>query len=143
MAQFACICVTSFCSHQTPVTLAEQILSPPDTGPLLFVPVPTAAQGSSSEGFKALERSKKHRTLRLQNCFLWEVRAEFQKVLHALKSESAGSCQQVTGLAREWDSAVPLAAQEGLTSSVLELFCYFRLGNSIEGIFCVWGFFFF
>lgn len=43
----------------------------------------------------------------------------------------------MTGLAREWDSAVPLAAQEGLTSSVLELFCYFRLDNSIEGIFCV------
>lgn len=118
--------------------LAEQILSPPDVGLLLFAHYLQRLKVQVQRGSE-LWRGARSTELWDYKIVSYGKRELSSKKFHMLWDQnlSPGSCQQVTGLAGEWNSAVLLAAQEGLTSFVLELFCYFRLDRGIEGIFCV------
>lgn len=114
------ICITSFCPHQTPGMLAEQIF--------LANIITTLTWNSHLQGFKVqvqrgskrLERRGKRRTLRLQNCFLWEMAAEFQKVSHTFGSEPAGSCQQGRG----WQEREGAQLGSWQAKRALQVLCY-------------------
>lgn len=94
---FACMCVITSCPQQTSMMLAEQILSHPDVELPIFTHRLWRCSKSKCKGASGSGRRGKHRTLRLQNCFLWEMGAEFQKISHTFGSEPAESCQQETG----------------------------------------------
>lgn len=80
---------------------------------------PAGVQGSSSEGLNALERRGKRRTLRLQNCFLWGMAAEFQKSLTHFWIRTCWELPARKRLAREGGLSWALGSEEGFASSTL------------------------
>lgn len=98
---------------------------------------PAGVQGSSSEGLKAPERRGKLRTLRLQNCFLWEMAAEFQKKSHTLLDQNLLGAASKKEAGKGGRVSWALGRRRGLYKFHVTLFLLLRLDNGIAVMFLI------